>query len=134
MRTPVARRILDALVGHAHETLCAAGAACVRPDGAFYLFPDFSALAETLRPRGIESSEDLADALLRCEGVALLPGAAFGRPPSELSLRLSLVDFDGGRAMAAEAAGAAIDRAFLAEYCRGCVEAVDRIAAFVAGP
>ena len=56
------------------------GITCQLPDGAFYAFPDVSAL-------GLPSAQ-LADDLLEQAGVACLPGTAFG-PGGEGFLRLS---------------------------------------------
>ena len=50
---------------------------CVRPAGAFYLFPDVSAL---LSPDTLRTSSDLARALLRHAHVAVTPGEAFDAP------------------------------------------------------
>ena len=50
------------------------GVSCPVPAGAFYVFPDFSAL---LAPRGV-SSAALASRLLETHGVAAIDGAAFG--------------------------------------------------------
>jgi aspartate/methionine/tyrosine aminotransferase len=47
------------------------GIRCLRPHGAFYLFPNISGLG---RP-----SKEIADRLLDEAGVALLPGTAFGQ-------------------------------------------------------
>jgi aspartate aminotransferase len=47
------------------------GIRCLRPHGAFYLFPNISGLG---RP-----SKEIADRLLNEAGVAALPGTAFGR-------------------------------------------------------
>ena len=60
------------------------GVDCPVPAGAFYAFPDFSAL---LRPRRITSSV-FANQLLENHGVAAVDGAAFG-PGGEGRLRLS---------------------------------------------
>jgi aspartate/methionine/tyrosine aminotransferase len=46
------------------------GVSCVRPQGAFYLFPDVRAYGLT--------SEAMADYLLQHAGVAVVPGNAFG--------------------------------------------------------
>jgi aspartate/methionine/tyrosine aminotransferase len=51
------------------------GVKCPVPGGAFYVFPDFSAL---LAERGL-TSRDFANRLLERHGVALIDGAAFGR-------------------------------------------------------
>ena len=50
---------------------------CVRPGGAFYLFPDVS---ELLSPDGLRTSADFAQALLRDGRVAVTPGEAFDAP------------------------------------------------------
>jgi aspartate aminotransferase len=48
---------------------------CIKPRGAFYLFPN---VAQYLRPN--ETSEDLAMRLLQKAGVAVVPGEAFHQP------------------------------------------------------
>lgn len=50
---------------------------CIRPGGAFYLFPDVS---ELLSPDGLRTTADLAQALLRHGRVAVTPGEAFDAP------------------------------------------------------
>jgi len=106
------------------------------PDGAFYLFPDFSPLAARLAGRGIRDSGTLCERLLEETGVATLPGEAFGRPAEELTLRLAFVDFDGEQALAAaarEARDRPLDDAFLRRHCGRCVTAVEKMAAWVVG-
>jgi len=51
-------------------------------DGAFYLFPDCTATFGKTAPDGtrIEKDADFCQALLKSEGVALVPGRAFGVP------------------------------------------------------
>jgi len=57
------------------------GIDCVEPRGAFYAFPSFAAyLGRSLRGRRIDSTVDLAGALLREAGVAVVAGEAFGAP------------------------------------------------------
>ena len=50
---------------------------CGCPSGAFYLFPDVSAL---LSPAGIRTSAEFAEALLNHSQVAVTPGEAFDAP------------------------------------------------------
>jgi aspartate aminotransferase len=50
---------------------------CVKPKGAFYLFPDISGL---LSPDGLKTSTDFAQALLEKEHVVVTPGEGFGAP------------------------------------------------------
>jgi len=126
------RRVLAALAGHCHARLVAAGCQVVRPTGAFYLFPYFTAHAEALARRGITTSRQLADRLLDETGVATLAAADFGRPDHELGLRLSLVDFDGARALvAADLLPSPCPPAALAQLvkdrCGPVVEAIDRL-------
>lgn len=55
---------------------------CGSADGAFYLFPDCTATFGKTTPSGvtIEKDADFCRALLEGEGVALVPGRAFGVP------------------------------------------------------
>ena len=53
------------------------GIRCVKPSGAFYLFPDVSGL---LSPDTIETSAAFAEALIEKEHVVVTPGEAFGAP------------------------------------------------------
>ena len=53
------------------------GIQCVKPKGAFYLFPDISGL---LSPDGLTSSTEFAQALLEKEHVVVTPGEAFDAP------------------------------------------------------
>lgn len=96
-----ARRILASLGECAVKVLGSAGIHVPAPEGGFYLFLDFTPLRERLERRGITNGPRLCQALLDEAGVAILPGSSFARPVSELTARLSYVDFDGARALAA---------------------------------
>jgi aspartate aminotransferase len=50
---------------------------CVKPGGAFYLFPY---IADLLSPGGIKSSGEFAEALLKDVAVAVTPGEGFDAP------------------------------------------------------
>ena len=129
-----ARRILHALASYQVDSYQQAGLDLTMPDGAFYLFPDFTPLEGRLRDRGIRDSGALCESLLNDTGVATLPGEAFGRPAGELSLRQAFVDFDGQYALDGAAAHSGeLDRAFLQQHCGRCVTAMDRIADWLAG-
>lgn len=90
-----ARAVLKALGAWICDVLVAAGVRCDRPQGGFYLFPDFSDLADRLRARGVSGGEDLCERLLEETGVAILPGSEFGRPHGDWTARLAYVDFNG---------------------------------------
>jgi aspartate aminotransferase len=125
-----ARRILAALADAAVRTLADAEIEVLAPSGAFYLFPDFARARSALVQRGIRTSVDLAQRLLDEVGVAVLPGAVFGRDPEELTVRIALVDFDGAKAMATLEAlphDRPIDEAFLYTHCRRVLDAMTRI-------
>ncbi len=129
-----ARRILKALGGRLADRLLEAGVALERPEGAFYLFPDFSPHKKRLRERGVMTSAALCERLLEDTGVAMLPGDGFGRPAAELTGRIAYVDFDGARALAASRQTPPdrdLDETFLRTYCRSSVEAVDLICAWL---
>jgi aspartate aminotransferase len=56
------------------------GVSCMKPQGAFYVFPDVSALyGRSCRNLIISNSSDLAAYLLDEVGVAVVPGADFGQ-------------------------------------------------------
>ena len=55
------------------------GVLCPEPEGAFYAYPDFSALlGNKIGDRRIDTTLDLADILLEEAKVAIVPGEAFG--------------------------------------------------------
>lgn len=58
------------------------GIKCFKPSGAFYVFPDCSAYLGKSTPTGetIKTSTDLCMYLLENQGVAAVPGDAFGEP------------------------------------------------------
>jgi aspartate aminotransferase len=122
------RRVLRALGRDITDRMRAAGVDVHPPDGAFYLFPDFSPGAERLAGRGIRNNRDLCERLLQDTGVAILPGNDFGRPDEELTARLAYVDFDGARVLAAAESrplDEPLDKQFLDTYCGNVVRAVD---------
>ena len=61
----------------------AKGLSCHRPEGAFYVYPSCAGLIGKTTPDGkkIESDTDFANFLLDSEGVAVVPGEAFGLAP-----------------------------------------------------
>ncbi|MCI0698912.1 aminotransferase class I/II-fold pyridoxal phosphate-dependent enzyme [candidate division KSB1 bacterium] len=131
-----ARRILQALGNHVAQQLREAGVAVSEPEGGFYLFPDFSAMRESLQTRGITTSPQLCQRLLEETGVALLPGSAFGCQPEILAARLAYVDFDGASALAGAEEilfSKALDKNFLNAYCGEIVTAIERLCEWIHG-
>ncbi|MBT5874895.1 MAG: aminotransferase class I/II-fold pyridoxal phosphate-dependent enzyme [Candidatus Latescibacteria bacterium] len=129
------RRILKALGGLLTERLREDDIALADPQGAFYLFPDFESYRDRLKARGITTSDDLCRSLLADTGVAILPGTDFGRSPTELTVRLAYVDFDGESALQASEqvpANQSLDEAYLRIHCNSCIEAVARVREWLA--
>ena len=122
-----ARGILRALGTWSSEKLAAACARCHRPEGGFYLFPDFSGHAQRLRARGIADGDALCARLLAETGVAILPGSDFGRPPGDWTARLAYVDFDGEQALAEHTRDAIVDEAWLRRMTPRVTTALDRM-------
>ncbi len=126
------RHILKMLGRYTVEVLDAAGARIPRPEGAFYLFPDFSRHRESLESQGIESGRALCEHLLERTGVAALPGEAFGCAAPDLSARMAYVDFDGARALEGYDEFTFRDRNdeddFVEAFCPRVVEGVRRVA------
>jgi aspartate aminotransferase len=89
-RVALSRRLHACVARVVAQRLAACGAAVPAPQAAFYLYPDFSPLADVLLERhGITSDESLADVLLHKYGVGVLPGSAFGEESGRLRLRVA---------------------------------------------
>lgn len=131
------RRVLRALVHETCERLRAVGIDVELPKGAFYLFPDFTPVADKIRARldgATPTSLDMCERLLDDVGVAILPGTCFGRPSEELTARMALVDFDGARALTAAAGLAHGERMsvdFVERQCGNVLRAIDRLCDWV---
>lgn len=81
------------------------GLTYVEPEGAFYIFPNFSSFrGKTIKGRQIKGSLDLAEMLLNEVKVAVVPGIAFGSDNHfRLSYATSMANIDKGLDRVAEA-------------------------------
>ena len=59
-----------------------------KPQGGFYLMPEFS-------NKSFSTSSEMCENLLKETGVALLPGSDFGFDEKRMLARLSFTDFNG---------------------------------------
>ncbi len=75
------------------------GLNCPKPEGAFYLFPDFENFKELLNSRGIVSSNELCKVLLKEAHVALLPGSNFYMNENFFAVRVASVDYNGAKVL-----------------------------------
>ena len=59
------------------------GLSCLKPSGAFYVYPSCSGIIGKSTSNGkiIANSIDFSSYLLESEGVAVVPGSAFGADP-----------------------------------------------------
>ena len=89
-RVALSRRLHASVARAVALRFTAAGASVPEPQAAFYLYPDFSPLADVLLERhDIANDEDLAAVLLRRYGVGVLPGSVFGDQGWRLRLRVA---------------------------------------------
>ena len=128
------RRVLRTLGSLLAARVRETGAEVLDPAGAFYLFPDFSPLADSMRSRGMTTSVEMCERLLEDTGVAVLPGVDFGRPPEELTMRIAYVDLDGAAVLSASEElplDHPLPDDFAAKHCRRVIEAIDRLCEWV---
>lgn len=74
------------------------GLTVVEPEGAFYIFPNFSSfIGKTINGKTINGSLDFAELLLNNAKVAVVPGIAFGTDKHfRLSYATSMINIDKG--------------------------------------
>lgn len=124
------RRVLRAIAKVLVQKLHESNVYVPMPDGAFYLFADFAYYRDKLKAREILTSVELCEALLEETGVAMLPGADFGRQPEELTVRIAYVDFDGKTALDEAGKinnGKPLNGQFVKDYSPRLVEAFDKM-------
>ena len=124
------RRVLKVVGEYLHRRLTEMGAVVQKPEGAFYVFPDFSNFREPMAARDIKTSQALCQALLEDTGVAILPASDFGFVPDHLGARLAFVDFDGRAALelaGGDYAGTELDDSFVQQACPRLVTAMDKM-------
>jgi aspartate aminotransferase len=95
------RGVFDRRRRRIHELLNAIpGVTCVRPQGAFYAFPNLSALlGRQIGGRTPMTTLELADLILEQARVAIVPGEAFGAPGyARMSYALGDDDLEKGLA------------------------------------
>jgi aspartate aminotransferase len=129
------RRILQNLAKTLVNRLNRAGFDIAHTHGGFYLFLDFEMFRPGLAANGINNSVELCERLINETGVALLPGVAFGRPATEMTLRIAFVDFDGAAALEAARetpADESLPEDFSDRHCAKCVTAIDLLCQWVA--
>jgi aspartate aminotransferase len=89
-RVALSRRLHAGVARAVADRFTAAGASVPAPQAAFYVYPDFTPMADVLLQRhDITDDESLAEVLLHRYGVGVLPGCAFGDQTWRLRLRVA---------------------------------------------
>ncbi|MCO4793157.1 MAG: aminotransferase class I/II-fold pyridoxal phosphate-dependent enzyme [Bacteriovoracaceae bacterium] len=122
-----------------HKRFIEMGLNCPKPEGAFYLFPDFGNYKEKLNKRGIKTCSELTRVLLDEHGVALLPGSDFYYPDDHFGCRVATVDYDGSAVYQAslepllkpDTKDYVLGDKFVEENCPNLKWGADQIAAFL---
>ena len=86
-----------------------------KPEGGFYLFPEF------LNAKFLSSS-DMCKDILDKTGVALLPGSDFGLDSKKMVARLSYTDFDGSKFLKNTTGSKNLDTVDFKKYAPNVVE------------
>lgn len=114
-----------------HKRFLEIGAFCHKPEGAFYLFPDFMDMKDWLKSKNILDSPDLSDALLEDIKVVTLPAYDFYCHKDYLALRIATVDYDGAKVYQASLKyPRQLDDQFIKDNCPRLKEGMDRIQKF----
>jgi len=123
------RQILKAVGLYTHKSLLKVGVTMPKPEGGFYIFPNFNKWKKDLINKNIFTSTDFCNALLKETGVALLPGEAFGIPKDCFTARLSFVDFDGAKLLKIlkDNPNIQVNDNFVEDYCKKMVLAIKKI-------
>jgi aspartate aminotransferase len=123
------RMILKAVGLYVYNHLLSIGVTMPKPEGGFYLFPNFNNWKIALNKKGIRNSKDFCNVLLEETGVALLPGEAFGHQKKYITARLSFVDFNGEKLLQILDAfpQTKVDDSFVEQNCPRIVLATKKI-------
>ena len=97
----ISNRVLEHVGNYTAQRFRDMGAKCLDPQGAFYVFPNFNdVFTKQIRQKySLNNSEDFQKALFDSIGFSVLPGMDFERDESEMTLRVSFIDFQGNNIM-----------------------------------
>lgn len=128
------RMILKATGMYMYNTLKNIGVTMPKPEGGFYLFPNFNRWKSKLNKRGIYTGKDFCNTLLEETGIALLPGEAFGLQEAHITARLSYVDFNGQELLQIleKFPETKVDESFVEQNCPRIVLATKKMKAWLA--
>ena len=114
------RKILSFTANYVYENLKSNLVNIAKPEGGFYLFPEFTNAK-------FSSSSEMCEDILNKTGVALLPGSDFGLRSSKMIARLSYTDFDGTSFLNNTLGSNKLDNADLKKYAPNIVDGVSAL-------
>ena len=114
------RNILKAVGNYVYENLKSNKVLINKPQGGFYLMPEFL-------NKKFSSSSEMCESILNNTGVALLPGSDFGFDKKKMLVRLSFTDFDGQEFMNKIEVNQKIDKNQIVKFAPKIVEGVDKL-------
>ena len=109
------KKILFTTGMHVYENLKSNAINVSKPEGGFYLLPEF-------RKAKFSSSTEMCKDILDKTGVALLPGSDFGLDSKKMIARLSYTDFDGYNFLKNTSGRKMLDAGDLKRYAPNIVE------------
>ena len=111
------KKILSFTGNYAYENLKSNVINVTKPEGGFYLFPEFTNAK-------FSSSSEMCKDILNKTGVALLPGSDFGLDSSKMLARLSYTDFDGANFLKNTLGSKKLDNADLKKNAPNVVDGI----------
>ena len=114
------KKILFSVGSYVYENLKSNGINVSKPEGGFYLFPEF------INTKFSSSSEMCKD-ILNKAGVALLPGSDFGLDSEIMTARLSYSDFDGEIFLKNTSGSKNLDTDDIKKYAPNIVEGISKL-------
>ena len=111
------KKILSFTAKYVYENLKSNTISIARPEGGFYLFPEFNNAK-------FSTSSAMCKDILNKTGVALLPGSDFGLNNKKMIARLSFTDFDGSNFLKNIKSGKKLDNADLKKNAPNIVDGV----------
>jgi len=111
------KKILSFTAKYVYENLKSNTINIARPEGGFYLFPEFNNAK-------FSTSSAMCKDILNKTGIALLPGSDFGLSNKKMIARLSFTDFDGSNFLKNIKSGKKLDNADLKKNAPNIVDGV----------
>ena len=114
------KKILSFTGAYVYENLKSNAINVIKPEGGFYLFPEFTNAK-------FSSSSEMCKNILDKTGVALLPGSDFGLDRTKMIARLSYTDFDGTNFLSNTLGSKNLNKTDLEKYAPNVVEGVSKL-------